>query len=136
PAGEVPNLVDAGLTALGDDIGGAEFAPEIGTGDVPPHEDDPLGSEPLGRQHGHEADGSVADDRDRGPGADAGPYGGMVAGAVDVREGEQGRDERRVLLDRRRDQGAIREWHPDRLSLAATDAVGVPEPAVPAGGLQ
>jgi hypothetical protein len=45
-------------------------------------------------------------------------------------------DEGRIFLDRHRDQGAVGERDPDGLGLAAADAVGVPEPAVPAGGLQ
>jgi len=60
----------------------------------------------------------------------------VVAGAVDVRERQQRRDERRVLLDRRRDEGAVRERYPDGLGLAAADVACVPEPAMPARGLQ
>ena len=63
-AGELADLGDAFLAALGDDVGGAELAAEVGAGLVAAHQDDLLGAEPLGRQHGQQADGAVADDGD------------------------------------------------------------------------
>jgi hypothetical protein len=60
--GEVPDLGDAVLAALGDDIGGAELPAEIGPCSVPAHEHDSLGAELPGRQDGQEADRDVADD--------------------------------------------------------------------------
>jgi len=74
-AGQVADLADAFVAALGDDVGGAELTTEVGARGMPSHEDDPLGSEPPGRQYGHKADGSVADDGDGRLGADVRPDG-------------------------------------------------------------
>jgi len=98
-AGKVADLLDAVVAAFGDDMGGSEFTAEVGAGGMPSHEDDLLGSELPCGQDGQEADGAVTDDGDRGSGADAGLDSCVVAGAVDIRQGEQGRDERRILLD-------------------------------------
>ena len=65
-AGELADRVDALVAALGDDVGGAELAAEVGAVRVAAHQDDPLGAEPLGGQHGAQADGAVADHGDRG----------------------------------------------------------------------
>ena len=50
-AGQLPHALDALLAALGDDVGGAELAAQVGAVRVPAHQDDPLGAEPLGGQH-------------------------------------------------------------------------------------
>ena len=65
-AGELADLRDALLAALGDDVGGAELAAEVGAVLVPAHQDDPLGAEPLGGQHGEQPDRAVADHGDGG----------------------------------------------------------------------
>ena len=64
-AGELADRGDALLAAGGDDVGGAELAAEVGAGLVAAHQDDLLGAEPLGREHGEQADGAVADHGDR-----------------------------------------------------------------------
>ena len=95
-AGELADSVDALLAALGDHVGGAELAAEVGAGLVAAHQDDLLGAQALGREHGEQPDGAVADDGDRGAGPHAAVDRGVVAGAEDVGEGEQGGDQRRV----------------------------------------
>ena len=62
--GEVADLRDALLAALGDHVGGAELAAEVGARLVAAHQHDPLRAELLGRQHGQQADRAVADDGD------------------------------------------------------------------------
>ena len=51
--------------------------------------DDPLGAEPLGGEHGREADGAVADDRDGAAGLDLRADGGVMAGGHHVGERQQ-----------------------------------------------
>lgn len=48
PAGEVLDRRDAGLAALGDDVGGAELEREFLPWLVSAHRDDPFGAEMLG----------------------------------------------------------------------------------------
>ena len=100
------------------------------------HEDDLLGGEPPGGQDGQQADGAVADHGDTGARADAARHGGMVAGAEDIREGQQGRDEGRVGRGGEFDQGAVGERDADRLGLGALGGLIVPEAGlrVDAGG--
>ena len=126
-AGELADLGDAFLAAGGDDVGGAELAAQVGAGLVAAHEDDLLGAKPFGRQHGQQADGAVADDGDAGALVDPALDGGVVAGAEDVGEGQQGRDERRVGRDRQLDEGAVGQRDADRLGLAALVRDAVPE---------
>ena len=52
-AGQLADLLDALLAALGDDVGGAELEAQVGAGLVPAHEDDLLGAQPLGGEHRH-----------------------------------------------------------------------------------
>ena len=87
--GEVADRGDALLAALGDHVGGAVLAAEIGAGLVPAHEHDPLGAELPGRQHGQQADGAVADHGDGAALGHSAAGCGVPAGAVDVGEGEQ-----------------------------------------------
>jgi hypothetical protein len=63
--GELPRPFDALVAALGDDVGGAELAAEVGAVVVPAHQQDPLGAEPLRREHRGQPDRAVADDRHR-----------------------------------------------------------------------
>ena len=58
------DLLDSGLTTLFDDMRGPEFAGEILPVGVSAHRDDRLGTHLLRGEDGHEADGTVADDRD------------------------------------------------------------------------
>ena len=67
-AGELADLRDALLAALGDDVGGAELPAQVGAVLVPAHQDDLLGAQPLGREHREQADRAVADHRDRSSG--------------------------------------------------------------------
>ena len=71
-AGQLPDLRDAFLATRGHHVGGPELTAEVGTGGVASHQDDLLGTEPLRREHSHQPDSAVADDRDLLPGADAG----------------------------------------------------------------
>ena len=103
---------------------------------VPAHEDDPLGAELLRREDGEEADRAVADHGDVVPRCDATHQRRVVAGAVDVGEGEQRRVQRRVDAGGHLDERAVGQRHAHRLGLAAADAVACPEAAVPARGLQ
>ena len=83
-AGQLAHLRDALLAALGDDVGGAELAAEVGAGLVPAHQDDLLGAEPLGRQHRAQPDRAVTDHRHRRPRVDAGRDRAVVAGREHV----------------------------------------------------
>ena len=127
---------DALVAALGDHVGGAEFAAEVGAVRVPAHQDDPFGAEPLRGQDGGQPDRAVADDGHGGPRGDAGGDGAVVAGREDVGQGQQRRQQRGVLADGQLDQGALGLRDADRFALAAVDAVAAPVAAVPAGGLQ
>ena len=106
-ASEVVDVGGALGASLGDDVGGAELAAEVGARLVPPHQDDLLGAEPLGRQNGQQADGAVTDDGDAGALVDATLDCGVVAGAQHVGQGEQGRHQRGLLADRELGQGAV-----------------------------
>jgi hypothetical protein len=128
-AGQLPDRLDALGTALGDDVGGAPLHTQVGPDLVPAHEDDPLGPEPLGGQHGGETDGAVADDRDGRAWADPAHHGGVVAGEEDVRQREQRRQQVAVLTDAGLDQGAVGQRDAHRLGLPAADVARVPEPA-------
>ncbi len=103
---------------------------EVGAGFVVAHEDDLLGAEPPGRQHRQQADRAVPDDRHRGARVHVGPLRGVVAGAIDISQGQQGWQQRGVLTGRQLDQGAGRLRHPDRFGLGLAE-----EPAIGAGGL-
>jgi hypothetical protein len=60
----------------------------------------------------------------------------VVADAEHVRQGEQRRQQGRVLVDGQLDQGALGLWDAYGLALAAVHAVEAVAAAVPAGGLQ
>lgn len=49
PAGELADILDAFLTALGNDVRGAELEAEVGAALVPTHEDDLLRAQPPSR---------------------------------------------------------------------------------------
>ena len=56
---------------------------------MPAQCDDPLGAQPLGRQHGGEPDRAITDDGYHRPFSHAGADRGMVPGRHHVGEGEQ-----------------------------------------------
>ncbi|MET7756067.1 hypothetical protein ABZT27_15335 [Streptomyces sp. NPDC005389] len=127
PAGRFTDGFDPFLAADGDDVGGTELAAEVGTCLVSAHEDGLLRAEPLGRERGQEADVAIADHSDASAFVDTSGYGGAVAGAEDVREGEHGRDEVGVRRDGQLDQGAVGERDADRFGVAALFRLAVPE---------
>ena len=135
-AGQFQDAFDALVAALGDDVGGAELAAQVGAVGVPAHQDDLLGAEPLRREHAAQSDGTVTDDGDRVAGADSGGDGAVVAGAVHVGQRKQRRHQRRVRGDRKLDQRALRQRHPHRLALAGVDAWRAPPAAMTARDLQ
>ena len=63
--GELEDRLVGFLAAGVDDVGGAERSGDPLAVGVPAEGDDPLGAEPLGGQHGGQADGAVADHGDR-----------------------------------------------------------------------
>ena len=91
--GQILDAGDAFVTALGHDVGRAELAGELLPRRVTAHRDDPLGTHLPGREHTEEADRAVTDDRDRPARLHVGRIGGEPAGAHDVGEREQARDE-------------------------------------------
>jgi hypothetical protein len=129
--GELADLLDALLAACGDDVGGTPLATKVGAVGVPAHEDDLLGAQPAGGQHGGQPHGPVADDGHGRVGPDLGDRGGVVAGRKHVREGQQARQQLGVLGDRRPHQrpGGLR--HAGRLGLG-----GGEEPTLRARGVQ
>jgi len=86
--GDLDDLGDARAAALGDDVGGAEFPAEVGAGRVPAHQDDRLCAELFAGQDGGESDGAVADDGHGLAWADVALAGSVVAGEVDVGQGQ------------------------------------------------
>jgi len=137
-AGELAHLRDAFLAALGNDVGGAELVAQVGAGLVTAHQDNLLRAETLGREHCHQPDGAVTDHGDPLAGGDSGGVGSVVAGAEDIGERQQGRDERRVGRDRQLHQGAVGERNTNRLGFTALVGYAVPEGrfGVGAGGVQ
>ena len=68
-AGQLAHPLDRFVAALADDVGRAELSRERDPVSVPAEHDDLLGAEPLRGDHTAEADGAVADDSHRCPGA-------------------------------------------------------------------
>ena len=85
--------IDAGIAALGDDVGRAEFEREVLPRLVAAHRDDPRGAHLFGGEHAHEPDRAVADDHDRRAGLNARRVGRVPAGAEHVRSRKQARNE-------------------------------------------
>ena len=110
---------DAGVAALGDDVGRAEFEREILPRLVAAHRDDPPGAHLLRGEHAHEPDRAVAHDDDRRAGLHARGVGRIPAGAEHVRSGEQARDQIVRRQFRRRDQRAVGERHARQRRLRA-----------------
>ena len=135
-AGQLEDALDAGLAALGDDVGGAELAPELRAGGVATEQDDPVRAEALGCDHAAQPDGAVADDGGDAARRDARAKGCVVAGAHHVGERQQRRHQRIVGADGELDERAVGEGHADGLALTAVDVAPAPEPAVLAGRRQ
>ncbi len=134
--GQLAHPLDRLSAALGDDVGGAELAGQVGALLVAAEDDDALGAEAPGGDHAADADGAVADHG----GGDAGTHprrdGGVVTGPHHVGKGQKRRHQRVVGPDRELDQGPVRLRDADRLGLPAADSVPTPDTAVDARGLQ
>jgi hypothetical protein len=89
PVGELLDLRDAVVPALGDDVGGAEFARELLAGFVATHRDDPLRAELLGSEDAEQADRAVPDHGDGLARSGLGRDGGEPAGAEHVGGGQE-----------------------------------------------
>ncbi len=91
------------------------------------HGNDLAGAEALGRQHGAEADGSIADNGHGAAGRDTGSDCGMVSGREDVGEGQQVGHHGLIGLRWCGDEGSVGQRHAYGLALATVDrlAVGV-----------
>jgi hypothetical protein len=85
PAGEVLDRRHAVVAALGDDVGRPVLEGELLAWRVAAHRDDPFRAELFRGQHREQADGTVADDRDR-------PTGTGLASAVMAMELDAGID--------------------------------------------
>ena len=95
-ADSLGQLLDPGnalVTALGHDVGCAELAGELLPRLMTAHRDDALGTHLLGGKHTEEADRTVTDDGNRAAGLHVGGFGGEPAGAHDIGERQQIRDQ-------------------------------------------
>ena len=101
-----------------------------------PEDEDPLGAETPGGDHAAQADGPVADDGHVLAGSDPRGAGGVVPGSHHVREREQRRHQRVVLVDREDDEGPVRLGDTYGFSLAAVLLGAAPPAAVQARGLK
>ena len=86
---EVEDPLHALGAALGDDVGRAPLAPQVGPGLVTAHEDDALGAHLACGEHGGQPDRAVADDRHGLARGHARHVRGVVPREVHVREREQ-----------------------------------------------
>jgi hypothetical protein len=125
PVGELLDPRDAGVAALGDDVGRAEGDRELLARLVAAHGDDPLGAELAGGQHGQQPDRAVTDHRDGLGWAGLGGHGAEPAGAEHVGGGQQAPDQivRGDLGGG--DQGAVGQRDPQGLGLGAVGADGL-----------
>ena len=90
----------------------------------------------LAGEHAAQPDGAVADDGDGVAGPNPGGDGAVVPGAVHVGQRQQRRHQRRVRGDRKLDQGALGQRHPNRLALTGVHPGVAPAAAVAAGDLE
>ena len=121
------------ITERGDD--GAARVREL-TGGLGAHSViEAVGTQLPGREHGEQADRAVTDDRDRLTGSGLGGDGAEPAGTQHVGGGEQARDQVLLRRARGRDQGAVRQRHPQvpGLSAARPDVLHVHAAALVAG---
>src|SRR2546421_4294621 len=135
-AGQVAYPADALRAPLGDHLGRAELAAQVGAVLVPAEQQDPFGTEPPGRQYRAKPDSAVADHRDGRALADPRLDRGVVSGGEDVGEREQRRQQGRVRADGQFHQRALCLRAPYRPALAAVPPVQAVPAAVPAGRVQ
>jgi hypothetical protein len=125
---ERADALDCLVTAFGDDIGRAELLRQGDAIRSPAQEDDPSRAEPLGRDHAAQSDSPIPDHCHCLPRTYESPDGGVMAGSHHIRQREQRRHQRIVLLHGQDNEGSVGLWNTHRLSLAAIDIA----PAVPA----
>ncbi len=109
-------------------VGRAEVPAQRDAIRVPAEQDDPLGAEPAGGDHGAQPHRPVAHHGDDRPRADPGGERRVVAGRHHVGQGEQRRHQRVVDAGRQGDERPVGLGHPHRLALPAVHAV---EPVPP-----
>ena len=94
-------------------------------GFVTAHRDDPLRAHLLRGEHAEQADRAVADDHDRRARLHVGRIGGEPAGAHDVGERQQARDQFVRGHIRRRHQRAVRERNAQQRRLRRADQLAM-----------
>jgi hypothetical protein len=119
PLGEIADRGDALLAALGDDVGGTEDAGDPRPVLVAAHRDDGAGAELDGGQDRREAYGPVAHHGDGVPRPHACAHRRVPAGAHDVGEGQQARDEALIGHSGSGHESAVGPGDPDPLGLGA-----------------
>jgi hypothetical protein len=87
--GQVFDPGDALISALNDDVGGAELSSELLSRRVAAHDDDPFGAHLLRGEDAQETDRAVTDHRDSRAWLDVGRVRGKPPGAQHVRRGQQ-----------------------------------------------
>jgi hypothetical protein len=128
--GELLDLRDAFVAALGDDVCGAEVARQGLSVRVPAHRDDSLGTELGSGQDAGQAHRPVAYHHDSAAGSDVCAHCGMPTGAHDIGKREDARYDVVARVFGGGEERAIGVLHADQLCLAAvvpgdTLAVGV-----------
>ena len=121
---------DSVVSALLDDVGGAELSGQRLPVGVPAEGDDPLGAELPGGQDAEQADRAVADDRDRLAGPGLGGDGGEPTGAQHVGGRHQRRDQIGVGHAGGGDERAVGERDASHFGLGADGAHQDPVHAV------
>ncbi len=121
--GQLLHALDRLVAAFLDDVRRAELPGQRDPVLVVAEHDDPLGAEPLRGDHAAQADGAVADDRHGLAGPDLGGERRVVARRHHVREREQRRHQRIVLVDRKRDERSVSLRHAHGFALTPVDSV-------------
>ena len=134
-AREFAHALDGRLAALADDLGRPERAGQRDAVGMTPQHDDPLGAEPARGNDGAQTNRAVADNRCDFAGTDLCGERGVVASTHHIRERQQGRHQRVVRADRKRDQGSVGKRDADRLALATIELCPAPPSTMQAGGL-
>jgi hypothetical protein len=96
--GELEDLLDAGVAAFGDDVGGAELTSDFLAVGVAAHLDDPVGSQLRRGKYATQSDGAVTDDDDRAARSHISGHGRVPAGGHHVGQREQSGDHRTLGL--------------------------------------
>ena len=133
--GELEHALDGRLSALADDVGGAEIPRQRDAVGVTAEQDDPFRAQSTGGDDPAEADRAVADHGRDLARADLRGARGVVPCAHHVRKREKRGHERVVAADGKPDERAVRQRDADGLALAAVE-LAAPEPAVEARGLE